>query len=204
MRPFRPVRRTRRDRTRRRARRRPADHRRDHRDRRAVLGVGSGRPAHPATASVGMGAGALVDRRPTQPRGRHPASFSTGSPPEPAHRSPETIVAGQLAESGFLGDDQRQAVSTLCGPGGSVRTVLAPAGYGKTAMAHAAAGCATADGRPVIAVATTAKAVAELDAAGLPARTIARFRYDLADGPLAGGDGRRPRRDLPDLDPRRP
>ena len=117
---------------------------------------------------------------------------------------PETIVAAQLAESGFLGADQRQAVSTLCGPGGSVRAVLAPAGYGKTAMAHAAAGCATVDGRHVIAVATTAKAVAELDAAGLPARTIARFRYDLSDGPLAGGDGRRPRRDLPDLDPRRP
>jgi hypothetical protein len=61
---------------------------------------------------------------------------------------PEAIVTAQLTESGFLGDDQRQAISTLCGPGGSVRTVLAPAGYGKTAMAHAAAGCATVDGRP--------------------------------------------------------
>ncbi len=75
----------------------------------------------------------------------------------------------------------------LCGPGGSVRTVLAPAGYGKTAMAHVAAGCATVDGRSVIAVATTAKAVAELEAAGLPARTIARFRYDLIDRPLPTG-----------------
>ena len=99
----------------------------------------------------------------------------------------EPIIAGRLAAAGFLGADQRQAVSTLCGPGGSVRTVLAPAGYGKTAMAHVAAGCATVDGRPVLAVATTAKAVAELEAAGLSARTIARFQYDLADGPLAPG-----------------
>ncbi len=68
-----------------------------------------------------------------------------------------------------------------------MRAVLALAGYGKTAMAHVAAACATADGRPVIAVATTAKAVAELDQAGLPARTIARFALDLADGPLPAG-----------------
>ena len=100
---------------------------------------------------------------------------------------PAPTVAGRLDAVGFLGADQRQAVSTLCGPGGSVRTVLAPAGYGKTAMAHVAAGCATTDGRPVIAVATTAKAVAELEAAGLSARTIARFRYDLCDGPLPAG-----------------
>ena len=39
----------------------------------------------------------------------------------------------------------------------------------------------------MIAVATTAKAVAELTAAGLDARTIARLRIDLANGPFAGG-----------------
>ena len=100
---------------------------------------------------------------------------------------PETIVAARLDESGFLGIDQRQAITTLCGSGASVGTVLSPAGYGKTAMAHAAAGCATVDGRHVTAVATTAKAVAELEAAGLPARTIVRFRYDLAEGPLPAG-----------------
>ena len=100
---------------------------------------------------------------------------------------PEAIVAAQFAESGFLGADQRGAVSTLCGSGGSVRAVLAPAGYGKTAMAHAAAGCATVDGRNMFAVATTAKAVAELDAAGLQAATIARFRHDLAEAPLPPG-----------------
>ena len=46
--------------------------------------------------------------------------------------------------------------------------ILAPASHGKTAMVHAAAGAAVADGRPVVAVATTAKAVAELSEAGLP------------------------------------
>ena len=39
----------------------------------------------------------------------------------------------------------------------------------------------------MVAVATTAKAVAELAGAGLDARTIARLRIDLANGPLAAG-----------------
>jgi hypothetical protein len=68
-----------------------------------------------------------------------------------------------------------------------MRCVLAPAGYGKTTMLHTAAQAATAEGRPVVAVATTAKAVAELDGAGLDARTIARLRIDLTKGPLAAG-----------------
>ena len=68
-----------------------------------------------------------------------------------------------------------------------MRCVLAPAGYGKTTMLHTAAQAATADGRPVVAVATTAKAVAELAGAGLDARTIARLRIDLTNGPLAAG-----------------
>ena len=54
-------------------------------------------------------------------------------------------------------------------------------------MLHAAAQAAAADGRPVVAVATTAKAVAELAGAGLDAKTIARLRLDLANGPLAAG-----------------
>jgi conjugative relaxase-like TrwC/TraI family protein len=86
-----------------------------------------------------------------------------------------------------LGADQCEAVDVVCGMGGSVRTVLAPAGYGKTAMIHAAATAAVADGRPVLAVATTAKAVAELTEAGLSAMTVARFRLDLRQAPLAPG-----------------
>ena len=71
--------------------------------------------------------------------------------------------------------------------GGSLRAVLAPAGYGKTTMLRGAAQAAAGEGRPVIAVATTAKAVAELSGAGLEARTIARLRIELGDGPLAAG-----------------
>lgn len=78
-------------------------------------------------------------------------------------------------------------MGVLAGEGGSLRAVLAPAGYGKTTMLHAAARAAAAGGRPVVAVATTAKAVAELSGAGLDARTIARLRIDLEDGPFAAG-----------------
>ena len=62
------------------------------------------------------------------------------------------------------------AVRMLAGDGASLRAVLSPAGYGKTTMLHTAARAAAADGRPVVAVATTAKAVAELAGAGLDAR----------------------------------
>jgi len=68
-----------------------------------------------------------------------------------------------------------------------VRCVLAPAGHGKTAMVHAAGNAAVGDGRPVVAVATAAKAVAELADAGLPASTIARLRLDLQHRPLSPG-----------------
>ncbi|HTW10614.1 MAG TPA: MobF family relaxase [Acidimicrobiales bacterium] len=96
-------------------------------------------------------------------------------------------VAAALAAAPKLGEDQVAAVRVLAGEGASLRAVLAPAGYGKTTMLHTAAQAATAGGRPVLAVATTAKAVAELAGAGLDARTIARLRIDLADGPLAAG-----------------
>jgi conjugative relaxase-like TrwC/TraI family protein len=86
-----------------------------------------------------------------------------------------------------LGDDQLAAVRVLAGEGASLRAVLSPAGYGKTTMLHAAARAAAADGRPVVAVATTARAVAELAGAGLDAKTIARLRIELSDGPLAAG-----------------
>ena len=54
-------------------------------------------------------------------------------------------------------------------------------------MIYAAAAAFRAEGRAVIGVATTAKAVAELESAGLAAMTIARLRIDLADRPLARG-----------------
>ncbi|HVA73753.1 MAG TPA: MobF family relaxase [Acidimicrobiales bacterium] len=86
-----------------------------------------------------------------------------------------------------LGRDQVAAIMMLTDSGAGMRCVLAPAGYGKTTMLHTAAQAATGEGRPVVAVATTAKAVAELKGAGLDARTIARLRIDLTNGPLAAG-----------------
>ena len=99
----------------------------------------------------------------------------------------DTAVRAALSAAPTLGDDQVAAARTLVGPGGAVRAVLSPAGFGKTTMLHTAARAATADGHPVVAVATTAKAVAELAGAGLDARTIARLQLDLKDNTLAAG-----------------
>ena len=135
--------------------------------------------------------------------GARPAQWSTA-----AHRAledhtlalMETLLAGRhvpavngaaveaaLAVEPGLGEDQAAAVRVLAGEGGGLRAVLAPAGYGKTTMLHAAARAAAGDGRPVVAVATTAKAVAELAGAGLDARTIARLRIDLTERAAGAG-----------------
>lgn len=84
-----------------------------------------------------------------------------------------------------LGADQQGAVRLLCGAGAGVRVVLAPAGHGKTALTVTAAEAMIAVGRPVVPLASTNKAVAELRSAGLDASTIARFRLEGA--PLAVG-----------------
>jgi hypothetical protein len=96
------------------------------------------------------------------------------------------VTAALRLEPG-LGQDQVAAVRVLSGEGAGLRSVLAPAGYGKTTMLHTAAQAASSEGRPVVPVATTAKAVAELQSAGLAARTITRLRLDLANGPLVAG-----------------
>jgi len=86
-----------------------------------------------------------------------------------------------------LGDDQAAAVRALCADAPALRTLPAPPGYGKTTSVHAAAVAATDCGRPVLGVATTNRAVAELRDVGLPAVTIARLAIDLTDRPLAPG-----------------
>ena len=90
----------------------------------------------------------------------------------------DAVLEAALATAPALGEDQAAAVKVLAGEGGGLRAVLAPAGYGKTTMLHAAAQAAASDGRPV---------VAELAGAGLDSRTVARLRLDLAHGPLAAG-----------------
>lgn len=84
-----------------------------------------------------------------------------------------------------LGEDQADAVRALCGPGPAVRTVLAPAGHGKTTAVAAAVTASEAAGRRVIALATTNKAVAELRHAGVEASTITRFGLDIGTGTVA-------------------
>jgi len=84
-----------------------------------------------------------------------------------------------------LGEDQLAAVEALTGDGGALRVVLAAAGHGKTALTTAAADRARTAGRPVVALAATNKAAAELRAAGLDTSTIARWR--LGGATLAPG-----------------
>ena len=83
-----------------------------------------------------------------------------------------------------LGVDQTDAVHVLCGEGGALRALIAPAGYGKSTALHAAAGAQLDAGRQVIALAPTHQAVTELRAVGLDAQTIARFLVSLEDEPI--------------------
>ena len=156
-------------------------------DGRAVPRLRAGGALDPRRGGGPAPAGAVVDRRP-------PGTWKTARSPSWARWLAATSLLSKtpsleaaLAAAPALGEDQAAAVKVLAGEGGGLRAVLAPAGYGKTTMLHAAAQAAAADGHPVVAVATTAKAVAELAGAGLDARTIARLRLDLANGPLAAG-----------------
>jgi hypothetical protein len=105
----------------------------------------------------------------------------------PNHAISSAAVEAALGAAPGLGEDQMAEVRVLVGEGGSLRTVLSPAGHGKTTMLHTGTQAAVSDRRPVVAAATTAKAVVELARAGLDARTIARLRLDLTNGPLAAG-----------------
>ena len=97
------------------------------------------------------------------------------------------LVEVALASEGRLGADQAAAVAALCGTGGSLRAMIAPAGFGKTTAVHAAASACAAAGRPVLGLATTNQAVAGLQSVGLEAMTIARLRLDLDRDGLAPG-----------------
>jgi conjugative relaxase-like TrwC/TraI family protein len=86
-----------------------------------------------------------------------------------------------------LAGDQADAVRRLCGPGSALRSLIAPAGFGKTTAVHAAAAAASACGMSVLGVATTNRAVAELRDVGVPAITIARLALQIAERPLDPG-----------------
>ncbi len=127
----------------------------------------------------------LVDR---DPSGRAEPKWSTV-----AHRHMEDRVLANLAslseravaavkigddDIARLGPDQAEAVRQLCGAGPALRTLMAPAGHGKTTTLAAGASVISAPGRPVLAVASTNQAVEQLRAAGLLAVTIARFALE--------------------------
>ncbi|MGH9036335.1 MAG: MobF family relaxase, partial [Acidimicrobiia bacterium] len=88
------------------------------------------------------------------------------------------VDAAIAAEEPGLGADQAQAVRDLCAAGPAVRTLIAPAGFGKTTTIHAAAVAAASTGHPVVGLAATNQAAGELRQAGVPAVTIARFALD--------------------------
>ena len=84
------------------------------------------------------------------------------------------------SEEPGLGGDQADAVRALCAAGPAIRSLIAPAGFGKTTTVHAAALAASRAGHPVVGLAATNQAAGELRQAGIPATTIARFTLDGA------------------------
>jgi hypothetical protein len=93
----------------------------------------------------------------------------------------ETLVGEAIAaEEPGLGTDQADAVRALCASGPAIRSLIAPAGFGKTTTVHAAALAAARDGHLVVGLAATHQAAGELRQAGIPAMTIARFVLDGA------------------------
>ncbi|MGH9039150.1 MAG: AAA family ATPase, partial [Acidimicrobiia bacterium] len=84
------------------------------------------------------------------------------------------------AEEPGLGADQADAVRALCAAGPAIRSLIAPAGFGKTTTVHAAAVAAAHAGHPVVGLAATNQAAGELRQAGVAALTIARFTLDSA------------------------
>jgi conjugative relaxase-like TrwC/TraI family protein len=96
---------------------------------------------------------------------------------------PSLVEEAIVAEAPGLGTDQADAVRALCAAGPAIRTMIAPAGFGKTTTVHAAAAAAGAAGHPVVGLAATNQAAGELRQAGIKATTIARFTIEGAGLP---------------------
>jgi conjugative relaxase-like TrwC/TraI family protein len=96
---------------------------------------------------------------------------------------PAVVEGAIAAEAPELGADQADAVRALCQGGPAIRSLIAPAGFGKTTTVHAAAVAAITAGHPVVGLAATNQAAGELRQAGVPAMTIARFALDGATLP---------------------
>ncbi len=93
----------------------------------------------------------------------------------------ETLAGEAIAtEEPGLGADQAEAVRALCAPGPAIRSLIAPAGFGKTTTVHAAALAAVRARHDVVGLTATHQAASELRQVGVPAMTIARFALDGA------------------------
>ena len=93
---------------------------------------------------------------------------------------PALVEQAITTEEPGLGADQADAVRALCEAGPAIRSLIAPAGFGKTTTVHAAAVAANRAGHPVVGLAATNQAAGELRQAGIDALTIARFARDGA------------------------
>ncbi len=93
---------------------------------------------------------------------------------------PALVEQAISAEEPGLGADQAEAVRALCEAGPAIRSLIAPAGFGKTTTVHAAAVAANRAGHTVVGLAATNQAAGELRQAGIDASTIARFARDGA------------------------
>ncbi|MGQ0615977.1 MAG: AAA family ATPase [Acidimicrobiia bacterium] len=113
----------------------------------------------------------MVHRR--APPARGPGPRRPRPPPGPHRPGRHTDTVTRRRKAGRRPAGRGRG---LCAPGPALRVVLAPAGHGKTALTAAAADAVRSEGRNVVALASTNKAVAELRAAGLDASTIARWQ----------------------------
>ena len=142
----------------------------------------SSTPTTPSSSSTAP-AGAPPSTPPwTTSSSRAGSSATSTTSPTPRWRaSTETLVGAAIAaEAPGLGADQADAVRALCAPGPAIRSLIAPAGFGKTTTVHAAALAAARAGHDVVGLAATHQAAGELRQAGVPAMTIARFALDGA------------------------
>ncbi len=165
--------------------RRPAQCGGGHHHGRAVPRLRVGGTADARCGGGAAPAGPVVDRRPPGDGGPYARPHGLANwPPRPG-------CHGAVLETAWpppgLGEDQAAAVKVLAGEGGSLRAVLAPAGYGKTTMLHAAAQARAGDGRPIVAVATTARRWPSWPVPAWRQRRSLGCRLDLGSGPLATG-----------------
>jgi len=90
---------------------------------------------------------------------------------------PSAVVAGVVDARPWLGEDQREAVGVLTGPGGAIRCVLAPAGFRLTRRTAAASGTVRARGSSSIDRTNLSSGIG---------KRVTHVSFALSRGPLQG------------------